>query len=184
MQLTPQTQAGFTLIELMIVTAIIGILASVALPAYSNYVIRAKVSEGMILGNSFKTPILESFYMEGEMPSSNEEINLPVADSFNTKYVQSAGLSCGVVEVIYSIEALGDNNKLEIVPCAESGIVQWICKSADTNGIDEAFLPPSCQGNTVPKNCKSSKPQISIGFGGGVSQNLGCNPSFFAPSKS
>lgn len=183
MKQTTQTQAGVTLIELMIVTAIIGILASVALPACSNYVIRAKVSEGVILGNNFKTPILESFYMEGEMPSSNDDINLPEADSLNTKYVHSAGLSCGVVEVTSSIEALGDNNKLEIVPCANAGVVQWICKSADTNGIDEAYLPSTCQGNVVPQNCQSSKPQITVSFGGGASQNLGCNPSFFPPER-
>ncbi len=82
------TQKGFTLIELMIVVAIIAILAAIAIPAYQDYLIRAQVSEGAVLSDGAKTAVAEFYSNHGHYPLTNQSAGLPTnATSINGKYV-------------------------------------------------------------------------------------------------
>src|SRR5262245_8976321 len=93
---------GFTLIELMIVVAIIGILAAIAIPAYQNYTIRAQVSEGINLAAAMRSAVATSFFDRGEAPATRLRAGLsaPAADSSGT-YVSQIELTNGVLIVTY-----------------------------------------------------------------------------------
>jgi type IV pilus assembly protein PilA len=99
-------QKGFTLIELMIVVAIIGILAAIAIPAYQDYTIRAQVSEGMNLAAAAKAAVAESFLNRGSAPANRTVAGMSANDAdTNGKYVTSVGVAAGVITVTYGAEA-------------------------------------------------------------------------------
>ena len=96
-------QQGFTLIELMIVVAIIGILAAIALPAYQDYTTRARVSEGITLASGAKTAVTEYYSAENEMPSNNESAGLALKTEISGDSVTSVEvIASGAIEVIFS----------------------------------------------------------------------------------
>src|ERR1700723_4673646 len=98
-----QVQKGFTLIELMIVIAIIGILAAIAIPAYQNYTIRAQVTEGLTLGDGWKTAISEYYANTGNWPAQS---NLTGTCNSSGKYESSVTVVAGgVIQVIYGLQA-------------------------------------------------------------------------------
>jgi len=102
----PGRQHGFTLIELMIVVAIIGILAAIAIPAYTNYTIRAQVTEGVNMMALAKTPIMDAFLNNGEAPANREIAGLsPNPTDTVGKYVSSVDVVNGVVVVTFGAEA-------------------------------------------------------------------------------
>lgn len=137
-----QTQKGFTLIELMIVIAIIGILAAVALPAYQDYTIRAKASDMISLVTPAKLAVTETVLNDGTFPSSFTAAGYTVATS---KYVQGLSLgNNGVITVTSNSAAtgLGANVAMTLTPSTnQSGTVEWECQA--TAGTK--YLPASCR---------------------------------------
>ena len=101
-----QVQKGFTLIELMIVVAIIGILAAIAIPAYQDYTIRSQVTEGLNLAGAAKAAVAESFSNTGLAPLNRTEAGMtPTATDTNGKYVSSVQVTNGTILVTYSAGA-------------------------------------------------------------------------------
>src|ERR1700722_17930932 len=130
-------QKGFTLIELMIVIAIIGILAAIAIPAYQNYTIRAQVTEGLSLADGFKTTISEYYSNYGVMPASNATIG---ATTVTGKYVSAILVTNGGMQIAYSGPQANKNivgQTLGLLPYLDSNNdVIWVCGTAPAPGTD------------------------------------------------
>lgn len=139
-------QSGFTLIELMIVVAIIAILAAIALPAYQDYVVRAQVSEGVSLTGGAKLGIMEVYGHNGHFPADNSEAGVSAASAINGKYVESVtvGAGDGLVTVRFSTSAHSELSGRELVlsPVTHVGAMEWNCKTVD---INSRYLPSSCR---------------------------------------
>lgn len=137
--------AGFTLIELMIVVAIIAILAAIAIPAYQNYLIRAQVSEGMSLADGAKVAVWDYIAQTGQMPSSNTSAGLALPTSIAGKYVASVNVTGGQIKVAYGGRAniALQPTFLVLSPSFTTGSVIWNCTTYTT--IPSAYLPSSCR---------------------------------------
>ena len=138
-------QQGFTLIELMIVVAIIGILAAIAIPAYQDYTIRAQVSEGLNLSGGAKAAVTEYFQDRGTMPASNTQAGLAASGDIQGKYVSSVDGSGGIITVTYGKAAHTTISGSAILMTADTtaaGSVQWICTGS---GIVPKHLPAACR---------------------------------------
>ena len=140
-------QQGFTLIELMIVVAIIGILAAIAIPAYQDYTIRAQVSEGLNLAGGAKAAVSEYTMDTGEFPADNLEAGMSAATTISGKYVTGVDVedgADGLITVTYgnSAHALLRTNTLLLSGVTSAGSVKWICRS-DT--IADKHLPAACR---------------------------------------
>jgi type IV pilus assembly protein PilA len=140
-------QKGFTLIELMIVVAIIAILAAIAIPAYQNYLIRSQVSEGAVLADGAKTPVSEYFSNTGSFPTTNLSAGLAAAASINGKYVTQVDLpAAGVIRAKFGNQANtainGQYFSLSAVPSA--GSIAWSCKNPTYTTVAAKYLPSSC----------------------------------------
>ena len=125
-----KVQKGFTLIELMIVVAIIGILAAIAIPAYQDYVIRSQVSEGLTLASSVKTSVAEYFADRGQWPAT--EAALGITQPPSGKYVSGITVANGTITITYGHDAntaiQGANNQMALKPLVSSNLdVVWQC---------------------------------------------------------
>ena len=124
-------QKGFTLIELMIVVAIIGILAAIAIPAYQNYTIRAQITEGLNLADGWKTAIAEYYANAGTWPVGIG--NLTGTSSSSSKYVSSIAISGGAIAITYGgqVNAKVSGSVLALVPYTNgNNDVVWVCGSS------------------------------------------------------
>jgi type IV pilus assembly protein PilA len=148
-----KVQHGFTLIELMIVVAIIGILAAIAIPAYQDYTIRAQVSEGMNLAAAAKAAVSESFLNRGEAPAGRVEAGMsPNDDDTQGKYVASVGITNGTILITYGNEANAqiDAETLGITPYESADLsVIWRCGAADAPAGAAGLLGASGGGVTA-----------------------------------
>ena len=144
-----QIQKGFTLIELMIVVAIIAILAAIALPAYQDYTIRSQVSEGMSLTSGARTAVSEFYSNRGVFPTSNASAGLATATSISGQYVTQVSVGTGGnIAATFGNNAntniAGDVFNLEPTAAAGAGSVQWGCNNAATT-VEDKYLPTSCR---------------------------------------
>jgi type IV pilus assembly protein PilA len=137
---------GFTLIELMVVVAIIGILAALALPTYQSYLIRARVSEGLTVASAAKVAVSEYRNAQGAYPVSNAEAGI---DATVTDYISALTVGAGgVITLTYSNAApLGDarNRQLTLTPADGVGVIRWQCRPAVTDPMPAIYLPPECR---------------------------------------
>ena len=142
-------QKGFTLIELMIVVAIIAILAAIAIPAYQNYLIRAQVSEGMSLVSAAKTGVDEFVSNYGTFPSTNLSAGVPKAQSISGSYVSTFTVGAGgKITVAYKGPKANAAIKADVLvlsPTNNVGSVSWSCGSTAGTTIAAEYLPASCR---------------------------------------
>jgi type IV pilus assembly protein PilA len=144
-----KVQQGFTLIELMIVVAIIGILAAIAIPAYQDYTIRAQVSEGLNLVAGAKAAVSEYFMDRGVMPNGNTLAGLETAANIQGKYVASilVGNADGIITVTYGNDAhatIGGARLTMTADTTSAGSVQWTCATG-APVIAPKHLPAACR---------------------------------------
>ncbi len=139
-----KVQQGFTLIELMIVVAIIGILAAVAIPAYQDYTIRAKVTEGLRLASAGKTAVSEFFSTNGRLPANNDSAGMASAGSISGNDVASVTVNTnGVMHILFSGSLPLGTKTIFLTPDTSGGRVRWDCA---TNGtLDNRYRPSSCR---------------------------------------
>ena len=142
-----QLQRGFTLIELMIVVAIIGILAAIAIPQYQDYTIRARVTEGFNLAGAVKTGVAEYFNTNSTWPASNALAG--VSDTISSKYVSSVSISGtpGIITVTYTASVgLAAGQTVQLSPTAltgaSAGAVDWICTGGS---LIAKYRPANCR---------------------------------------
>ena len=140
-----KVQHGFTLIELMIVVAIIGILASIALPAYQSYSVRAQISEGLSLTGPIKTAIAEVHNDNGGFPIDNAAAALGAADTYAGKYVNSISVNGAVILIEYGNDANAQisGQTVTLTAIENQGSLEWNCASGGV--ISEEYLPQICR---------------------------------------
>ncbi|MBH6051224.1 pilin [Neisseria meningitidis] len=161
-------QKGFTLIELMIVIAIVGILAAVALPAYQDYTARAQVSEAILLAEGQKSAVTEYYLNHGEWPSNNTSAGVATSTDIKGKYVKEVKVAKGVITA--EMKSSGVNKeiqgkKLSLWAKRQDGSVKWFCGqpvTRDANAtnddvkaatdtakkIDTKHLPSTCRDDS------------------------------------
>ena len=161
--------AGFTLIELMIVVAIIGVLAAIAIPAYQDYTIRAQVAEGISLAGNAKVPVVDSFLQRGR-PPANRTVAGMTANATDTlgKYVQSVEIDDGTVIVTFGFDAHAaiSNLTVTLVPYeTNESSVDWRCGFAlapaglqpmgTSDGTNPSpVLTSTIQARYLPSSCR------------------------------
>jgi type IV pilus assembly protein PilA len=139
-------QMGFTLIELMIVVAIIGILAAVALPAYQDYTVRAKTSEVVLAASGGKTAVSEAYQTLGHMPANISSAGFGTQSSPYVSAVTYATTSATVstiTAVASTKEAKISGSTVQLAGTADTstGVVTWVCSGS----IDKKYLPANCR---------------------------------------
>jgi type IV pilus assembly protein PilA len=141
-------QKGFTLIELMIVVAIIGILAAVALPAYQDYTVRAKVSEVILAASSARTAVAEAAQVNSGMPATGPSVVATQSSTYvdSVSYTRGATASTGTITVTAKGDTKIAAKTIQMVgTLQENGQVTWVCGPGANSPIDVKYLPASCK---------------------------------------
>ncbi|MFS4625590.1 pilin [Neisseria gonorrhoeae] len=162
-------QKGFTLIELMIVIAIVGILAAVALPAYQDYTARAQVSEAILLAEGQKSAVTEYYLNHGEWPENNTSAGVASASKIIGKYVKQVEVKNGVVTAQMASSNVNKeikDKRLSLWARRQDGSVKWFCgqpvtraddaanddvtaDAAGTDNINTKHLPSTCRDKST-----------------------------------
>jgi type IV pilus assembly protein PilA len=161
-------QQGFTLIELMIVVAIIGILAAIAIPAYQDYTIRAQVTEGLNLASAIKAAVAESYADRGQWPA--DMVALGIANLPSGKYVESIDIVDGTIDILYGIDAntanlAGEHLGLKPMVSPNDDVI-WVCGDAadpstasesagGNSGANPTTFGGASKGKYLPSNCRN-----------------------------
>jgi type IV pilus assembly protein PilA len=155
-------QKGFTLIELMIVVAIIGILAAIAIPAYQDYTIRAQISEGLALSSGAKASIGEAYSQTGVMPDTRTLAGLSAAATDTQgKYVSSVDVDVGgIIVLTYGNKANAQiaGQTLQLTPYIQAdGGIAWRCGGADAppGAVSGAYSAGSVTTKYMPASCRA-----------------------------
>ena len=159
-----KVQKGFTLIELMIVVAIIGILAAIAIPAYQDYTIRAQVTEGLNLAGAVKASVAETFSQTGTWPADNAAAGVGLAANVTGKYVTAVTVATGGITITYGAQANAKilNNTLGLRPATSlNNDVVWVCGNktapagatvagaAPVTTLIDKYMPQTCRTGTT-----------------------------------
>jgi type IV pilus assembly protein PilA len=142
-------QTGFTLIELMIVVAIIAILAAIAISQYQDYVIRSQVSEGSSLADGMKTAVAEFYNNTGRFPGSNASAGLAASGSITGNYVSQVDATNGQITATYSSTAPRkansaiDSQTLIFSAITTAGSMTWECNKS--SGMQDKWVPQICR---------------------------------------
>lgn len=142
---------GFTLIELMIVVAIIGILAAIAIPAYQNYTVRAQVTEGLSLATGAKVAVWDFYSQHGAFPGSNQSAGLAPPQSITGNYVKRVDAANGLITIVYGGNANTAIQNKTLYLSGKSSVdgLQWTCTTAPggtapATAVPRQYLPSSC----------------------------------------
>ena len=157
-------QKGFTLIELMIVIAIVGVLAVVALPAYQDYTARAQMSEALTLAEGQKSAVVEYYSDKGQFPADNAAAGIAAANEIKGKYVASVTVGttgtapAAKATITATMNSTGVNKDIQgktliLEGSQNAGSFDWTCKAGT---VADKFLPSSCRGNGTASTTSSS----------------------------
>lgn len=153
---------GFTLVEVMIVVGILGVLASLAIPAYQDYVIRTQVTEGLNFAAATRASVAEYYLTKGTWPGNNSAIGLGSASSLQGKYVSGVRLSDGGITVTFGNEAHAavlNGHTVGLTPAVNAdGEIVWRCGTSPApagNTVDSAAqAPTTVEGKFLPTACR------------------------------
>lgn len=141
---TTRSHGGFTLIELMIVVAIIAILAAIAIPAYHTFLVRAQVSEGLTLASGAKVSVGEYILARGGLPANNAVAHLALPNQITGRYVTQVEVLNGDIRVTYGNDANSalTGRTILLQPTVGTGSVSWACQAGT---VDANYRPPLCR---------------------------------------
>lgn len=148
---------GFTLIELMIAVSIIGILLSLSIPTYLDYVVRSKVSEALQIAAAHKVSIMEFYISNGSLPQSLDEAGMTDTTTqhiASMDYAREAASEetneIGRISIVLSNNIGGEASGKSLVveaEVADNGAITWRCAPASSNGVPKRFLPAACRSD-------------------------------------
>jgi type IV pilus assembly protein PilA len=144
-------QKGFTLIELMIVVAIIAILAAIAIPAYQDYLVRTQVTEGVTLMDGAKVGVTEFVANHDTFPSNNQSAGVASDTSITGSYVSKVTVANGLITATFKNASPQKASKsidgatISLSPATKDGVVKWTCKAGAGTPVADKYLPSSCR---------------------------------------
>jgi type IV pilus assembly protein PilA len=143
-----KVQQGFTLIELMIVVAIIGILAAIAIPAYQDYIARSQMTEALSLMDGPKTAVAEYWGTKGTFPADNTTAGVAASNLISGKYVASVAISSGLITATMQSSGISQpiqSKTIQLSVFTTAGAIKFTCETGATNGVDPKYIPSSCK---------------------------------------